>query len=426
MKQENQGFTLIELIIAIAVLSVMAGVLFQPFLISRRMNAKSRKEEVVLDVARKTMERFKGYSFSELEQLSETEEAGVLNIGGITYEYEPLLDKPSAEKEEEETNGSDTEIKKEGYRLIREYKSKKTDDKAEYLICVEADRGRYGLEEDSGSYSINHYQMPNIADVSSFQNIVYDPLTLEKDDELLIEELLLKVNPEENEEEGEGENTKEDDGGSEDEEEKIIFDIEDISKYIFLNLEEQGTGREMTGADKLSSHLKLVYTVAFSDAAAGEKKEKPQKIEDIPKGLSLISELPAIKRTVIIDEKYGKPLNRLYLFLPESVEFESIFVTARLGHPYELYVIQPSLTAGEGMKKEDIILPREARKEGGSIQLYSNLEIKESVTQDQPVSLYEAENRLYHLTVTVYEADYSSGELESGAEILRLDSAKPE
>ena len=52
------------------------------------------------------------------------------------------------------------------------------------------------------SYSINRYEMPNIADVSSFQNAVIDPQTLMKEDELLTSQLLMKVNEEE--ETGEG------------------------------------------------------------------------------------------------------------------------------------------------------------------------------------------------------------------------------
>ena len=48
-------------------------------------------------------------------------------------------------------------------------------------------RQKYSREDDemNRSYSINRYEMPNIADVSSFQNAVIDPQTLMKEDELL-------------------------------------------------------------------------------------------------------------------------------------------------------------------------------------------------------------------------------------------------
>ena len=63
--------------------------------------------------------------------------------------------------------------------------------------------------------------------------------------------------------------------------------------------------------------------------------------------------------------------------------------------------------------------------EGTELLIYSNIGGKE------PVSWKDAENRLYHLTVTVYEADYGgtgaeNGEPERGREVLKLDSTKSE
>lgn len=47
MEKKDGGFTLIELLIALAVLSIMAGVLLQSFVVSRRMNTKARKDELL-------------------------------------------------------------------------------------------------------------------------------------------------------------------------------------------------------------------------------------------------------------------------------------------------------------------------------------------------------------------------------------------
>ena len=68
MEKKDGGFTLIELLIALAVLSIMAGVLLQSFVVSRRMNTKARKDELLLDAAKRTMEELKGYPFEELEK----------------------------------------------------------------------------------------------------------------------------------------------------------------------------------------------------------------------------------------------------------------------------------------------------------------------------------------------------------------------
>ena len=68
MEKKDGGFTLIELLIALAVLSIMAGVLLQSFVVSRMMNTKARKDELLLDAAKRTMEELKGYPFEELEK----------------------------------------------------------------------------------------------------------------------------------------------------------------------------------------------------------------------------------------------------------------------------------------------------------------------------------------------------------------------
>ena len=58
--------------------------------------------------------------------------------------------------------------------------------------------------------------------------------------------------------------------------------------------------------------------------------------------------------------------------------------------------------------------------------IYTNIGV-----ENEPISYHEPENRLYHLTVTVYEADYigtqgTGAEPGRGREILKLDSTKSE
>ncbi|MEW3562467.1 type II secretion system protein, partial [Enterococcus avium] len=93
MEKKDGGFTLIELLIALAVLSIMAGVLLQSFVVSRRMNTKARKDELLLDAAKRTMEELKGYPFEELEKfLAEGDgtAGGRIMIGNTMYRIERL------------------------------------------------------------------------------------------------------------------------------------------------------------------------------------------------------------------------------------------------------------------------------------------------------------------------------------------------
>ncbi|MFR2408846.1 MAG: hypothetical protein ACLS70_07185 [[Clostridium] symbiosum] len=64
--------------------------------------------------------------------------------------------------------------------------------------------------------------------------------------------------------------------------------------------------------------------------------------------------------------------------------------------------------------------------ENSGMLIYTNIGV-----ENEPISYHEPENRLYHLTVTVYEADYSGtegtgAEPGRGREILKLDSTKSE
>ena len=159
MKKRNGGFTLIELLIALAVLSIMAGVLLQSFVISRRMNTKARKDELVLDAAKRTMEELKGYPFEKLETFlsgggetpgesdgSGSGDSGNVVIGNTIYRVERLEegsgsdDGTRAGEEDGNEENPPSSASRQGYRLTAEYgRDASGSGKAAYLICAEAD-----------------------------------------------------------------------------------------------------------------------------------------------------------------------------------------------------------------------------------------------------------------------------------------------
>ena len=128
MEKKDGGFTLIELLIALAVLSIMAGVLLQSFVVSRRMNTKARKDELLLDAAKRTMEELKGYPFEELEKfLAEGEgtAGGRIMIGNTMYRIERLEEEGAGREagggEGGGQDGASETGQRQGYRLTAEY-----------------------------------------------------------------------------------------------------------------------------------------------------------------------------------------------------------------------------------------------------------------------------------------------------------------
>lgn len=419
MGKNNRGFTLIELIIAIAVLSVMTAVLFQTFALSGGIDAKSRREERLQNIAKRTMEELKGSFLGDLEkeetedeERNETDKRKVV-LGSTEYELEPL---PSGT----------------GYLLRNEYRKNTAShkDKADYLIEAAVDWGIYSARADgenqNSPYSINQYRMPNIVDVSSFQNVVINPDSLIKDDDLRMGELLLKVNPEESDEE-----TEEDGIGTSAENEPVYTD-DNITKFLHVDLSEK-TGEDDSDDGKMIVKVNAIYTV-HEDAPL----KPPLKVAEFSSGnlsdMTLITPVISAKRQIVKDKKTEKSINRLYLFLPEASElrtqmFDRLYVTADTKEIYEVYVV----AAASGLTKDDYILVEEKkrgiRNDGERVELYTNLR-EAGNKQDQPVSYDEAERRLYHLTVTIYEADYGVGGAGyipvRGVKMLELYSTKSE
>lgn len=501
MRKRNRGFTLIELMIAIAVLSVMAGVLLQSFVISRRLDSKAKKAEIIQDAAKKTMEGLKGYPFAKLELKSGT--GGLLDsveIAGERYDIEPLQKEGEAEKGGIEKGKSGSEAGKsgiekgksgseagksgtkaddsteaeiipgdrEGYLLKREYRIDETSEKADYLIYAEVDWGKYASQDvtaKESALSVNQYQMPNIADVSSFQNIVCDPQTLNplvfvpeepdpdnpdsgspdpdnpdqdnpdagtqeyRADKLWTLELLDRVNPDEEEAGMSGGDSEEgaDEGTNRESEESFTED--QVSRYLFIDISEDGPEKKKNVIVKATAY----YTV--EDSTVFESKPEaagPSKYTDAHQLLS------ASKR-IVVDEQSKKSLNRIYVFLPaqDVLEYNRIFVTADAEETYEFYVVAQAQETfdpgsfGSGSGEYIDIREHGAGTSGEKkIELYTNIESKSTAQKEELVSRYEAQKRLYHLTVTVYEADYRHGladtDPDPGQELLKLESTKSE
>lgn len=369
MNKKNRGFTLIELIVSIAVLSVMAVVLLQTFVVSKRLSMNARKDETVQDAGRKTMEALKGYSFEKLNKLPEGKDGSVVLISGTEYSYEPF-----------HASGEGTG---KGYLLTCKYKINETDEKAAYIITAEIDFDKYASEND--------YEMPDIADVSNIRNVVLEPDDFTREDELRTEELLLKVNPEpETDESGEIVKTEK------------TYDISDVERYLQVAVKEtgSGTGRKMTAA------VKAAYTVDGGRTISN--------IGSLDSGKTIISTVLSENKKIYVDET-EKVLNRIYLFLPASrdIMFAKIFAEADTEDEMELYVVAP---------KESTYWRGELPK-----SIEGELKVRTNFDEDF-VARQEAQRRLYRLKVTVWASDYSKSGTrpEKGERLLELDSTKQE
>lgn len=418
MEKNNRGFTLLELMIAIAVLSVMAAMLFQTFILSGGIDRKSRREERLQEIAKQTMEELKGDSFAMFFQETWEDKAGdgadkgTVVIGEKTYAFEPL---PSGT----------------GYLLNSEYGSDAASGSSpgkfpQYMVEAKIDWGIYseaaeGNHKDS-PYSINRYRMPNIVDVSSFQNVVLDPNTLMQQDALRMGELLLKVNPREN--------SSLDAEEQESREEAPIYGDEDITRFLHVDLSENIEEGDFEPG-KMVVRVNAIYTVDPNALL-----QPPDQVSDFDSlGVSeqtIITPLTSVKRKIIRDETTSKAVNRIYLFLPEPSAlggqiFEKLYVTADTKETYELYVV----AAADGLTKAGYISVEEKDQgitgKESRVELYTNLQDVGN-KQDEPISYHEPERRLYHLTVSIYEADYEGVGIGStpvkGDKVLQLDSTK--
>ena len=467
MEKKNGGFTLIELLIAITVLSIMAGVLLQTFVVGGRINTKARVEERVQDMARRTMEEMKGLDIEALEELLEEGNEGTdrqedtsgpgrsaqgpgMDIEKKSMDQSPVktIEKNDVGTEEEPDSAFAEELEKKIqemtgslYHFNREEDGKweftalyrkdgrpAGDKKADYLIRAVIDREPYSDERgDTGKgsvSSVNQFEMPNIADVSSPKNVVLEPEMVSNEEDFMSEELLLQVNPqEEDDEEEEGGGASEiadggndiDSGGQE-----TVYSVDDIKRYILVNITEKD--------EKLAVKIRLLYTVDGDGSKAGAASGTPEFDE----GLTLEKEIINTEKRIAVDGKTGSVANRIYLFLPQMPKYTNIFISGETDgeRQYEIYVISHQ----NELSKEGISVsvnghhePSFGEKDDAVFKLYTYFSGENNQGEPkQLVSFREPEDRLYHLTVTVYRATYSEEgkEPEQGEPLLELDSTK--
>lgn len=94
-RENNRGFTLVELIIAVAILAIAIAPLMANFIQSSKMNLKGRKNLNATNLAQSVMEGMSAYSADELDEIMVS--ANTINLG--QYILPPGTDYDSAEKD---------------------------------------------------------------------------------------------------------------------------------------------------------------------------------------------------------------------------------------------------------------------------------------------------------------------------------------
>ncbi len=84
----QSGFSMIELLVAISLMSVLTAVLLQSFIVARRLNARASTEERLQTLAESTMESMKAATLSMGELAQAAKEGRTVTIDGITYHAE--------------------------------------------------------------------------------------------------------------------------------------------------------------------------------------------------------------------------------------------------------------------------------------------------------------------------------------------------
>lgn len=391
--KKQAGFTLIEILVAIAVLSVMTGVLFRVFVVSSRIISRSAADEKAVNFAKDTMEVFKAYPLSDAEKEI---------AGGNT--------KVTVRDEE-----WDVANEEKSYVFTRSVERGINS----WFVEVKADYGKYANSEP-GKNSIleaNLYGMPRIADVDTIQNSVIAPDMLLKEDELLENRLLAKVNPSENSDsESEGSESSVRGGGSESE--NVVFYTEDdIRRILNITIDSKNEGK---GA---GIGAQLIYTVA-SDTV------NPDKASGYPAELTVKTGVYSAVKTIVKTEDGQGMENGIYIFLPESPVYERIFISAvkrsdKMSYP--MYVVAPkngTVTGGEYSSLDGFLsLPETLAGEYEIVKVYSNIP-KYAGGVSQLAGRELPYNRIYSLSVSVYES--GSGDTPKGNELITIISSKRE
>lgn len=152
--RRNKGFTLIETLVSVALLTISSGLFLRLFLAGNRINAVSYEKERAMDMAEEAVEIFKS---CDLEEILEEREMGLTEIYGQTWNVE------------EETGA---------YIFTRSLEAAGET----WMVEVKADYGVYQqrteTEEAVGTPSAlaaDLYEQPKISHIENSCNIVISP-----------------------------------------------------------------------------------------------------------------------------------------------------------------------------------------------------------------------------------------------------------
>ncbi|MCR4763622.1 MAG: type II secretion system GspH family protein [Lachnospiraceae bacterium] len=83
--RRDAGFSMVELLVSISLMSLMTAVLLQSFIVAKRLNARVSTEQRIQSLAETTMESMKAADLSLAELAKAAKNGGVYAADGITY-----------------------------------------------------------------------------------------------------------------------------------------------------------------------------------------------------------------------------------------------------------------------------------------------------------------------------------------------------
>lgn len=156
-KEENKGFTLVELLVCVAILAIISVPLLNSFFVAGKTNEKAKEIQRTTTLAQNIMETVKGQNLSQLKILF-----GSSNLIGLNLNAPYDITNSFAEvKSEDSVNGR------------YEYCIKRVKDGiGEYDVYITLNSALYKTESDAVQ---NKYQMPKITNLTGDKIAVIDP-----------------------------------------------------------------------------------------------------------------------------------------------------------------------------------------------------------------------------------------------------------
>ena len=156
-KEKNKGFSLVELLVCVAILAIISIPLLNSFLVAGKTNEKAKKIQRTTTLAQNIMETVKSQNLSQLQLLFETKNLVGLNL------IAPY-----------DITNSDIDIMSEDTVNGRyEYRIKQVKEgNGEYDVYITLDSALYKTETDPVQ---NKYQMPSITNLTGDKIAVIDP-----------------------------------------------------------------------------------------------------------------------------------------------------------------------------------------------------------------------------------------------------------